>query len=87
MPVSYGPSHRGRDRHGLARRRPQAGLVDHSDLGTRYTSIAFGLRCREAGILQSMGSTGDADNNAMAESYFVSLETEPTSQTVSRGRG
>jgi putative transposase len=60
----------------LARRRPRAGLVHHSDRGTQYTSIAFGLRCREAGILQSMGSTGDAYDNAMAESFFASLETE-----------
>ena len=60
----------------LARRRPAAGLVHHSDRGTQYTSIAFGLRCREAGIVQSMGSTGDCYDNAMAESFFASLETE-----------
>jgi len=42
----------------------------------QYTSIAFGLRCREAGIVQSMGSTGDCYDNAMAESFFASLETE-----------
>lgn len=60
----------------IARRRPAAGLVHHSDRGTQYTSIAFGLRCREAGIVQSMGSTGDAYDNAMAESFFATLETE-----------
>jgi putative transposase len=42
----------------------------------QYTSIAFGRRCREAGIALSMGSTGDAYDNAMAESFFASLETE-----------
>lgn len=60
----------------ITRRRPVAGLVHHSDRGTQYTSIAFGLRCREAGILQSMGSTGDAYDNALAESFFATLETE-----------
>jgi putative transposase len=60
----------------IARRRPADGLIHHSDRGTQYTSIAFGLRCREAGIALSMGSTGDAYDNAMAESFFASLETE-----------
>jgi len=60
----------------IARRRPANGLIHHSDRGTQYTSIAFGLRCREAGIALSMGSTGDAYDNAMAESFFASLETE-----------
>ena len=60
----------------ITRRQPDAGLVHHSDRGTQYTSIAFGLRCREAGIAVSMGSVGDAYDNAMAESFFASLETE-----------
>ena len=42
----------------------------------QYTSIAFGRRCREAGIALSMGSKGDCFDNAMAESFFASLETE-----------
>ena len=42
----------------------------------QYTSIAFGQRCRKAGIGLSMGSTGDCFDNAMAESFFASLETE-----------
>lgn len=60
----------------LARRRPTAGLVHHSDHGTQYMSLAFGRRLREAGILPSMGSRGDAYDNALAESFFASLETE-----------
>ena len=60
----------------ITRRQPNAGLVHHSDRGTQYTSIAFGQRCREAGIAVSMGSVGDAYDNAMAESFFASLETE-----------
>ena len=60
----------------IARRRPGEGLIHHSDRGTQYTSIAFGRRCQEAGIALSMGSTGDCFDNAMAESFFASLETE-----------
>jgi putative transposase len=43
---------------------------------TQYTSIAFGLRCREAGVRPSMGSVGDAYDNAMCESFFATLERE-----------
>lgn len=59
-------------------RRPGvgSGLVFHSDRGTQYTSLAFGRRCREAGIAASMGSVGDAYDNAVAESFFATLETE-----------
>ena len=60
----------------IAQRRPGEGLIHHSDQGTQYTSIAFGRRCREAGIALSMGSKGDCFDNAMAESFFASLETE-----------
>ena len=43
---------------------------------TQYTSIAFGNRCREMGVRSSMGTVGDAYDNAMAESVFASLECE-----------
>ena len=52
----------------------------------QYTSLAFGRRCRQAGIAQSMGSTGDAYDNAMAESFFASLETELLDRTSFRTR-
>ena len=45
-------------------------------LGTQYTSPAFGQRCREAGVVQSMGSVGDAYDNAMCERFFATLECE-----------
>jgi putative transposase len=70
----------------LSRRRPTEGLVHHSDRGTQYTSLAFGRRCREAGIALSMGSTGDAYDNALAESFFASLETELLDRTSFRTR-
>jgi putative transposase len=59
----------------LAQRRPEA-VIHHSDRGCQYTSYAFGKRCREAGVMPSMGSTGDAYDNAMAESFFATLERE-----------
>ena len=59
----------------LAMRRPED-VIHHSDRGTQYTSIAFGLRCIEMGVRPSMGSTGDAYDNAMAESFFATLEIE-----------
>ena len=59
----------------LWQRRPR-GVVHHSDQGSQYTSIAFGLRCRQAGIRPSMGSVGDCYDNAMCESFFATLECE-----------
>ena len=56
--------------------KPAPGLVHHSDQGTQYTSIEFGRRCRQVGIDLSMGSVGDCFDNAMADSFFASLETE-----------
>jgi putative transposase len=56
-------------------RRP-GDVVHHSDQGTQYTSIAFGLRCHEMGVRPSMGSVGDCFDNAMAESFFATLECE-----------
>lgn len=57
-------------------RRPDTGVIHHSDHGAQYTSIAFGKTLCEAGILGSMGSVGDAYDNAVAESFFATLETE-----------
>ena len=51
-------------------------VIHHSDQGSQYTSLAFGKRCREAGVRPSMGSVGDAYDNAMCESFFASLECE-----------
>jgi putative transposase len=59
----------------VAQRMP-AGVVHHSDQGSQYTSLAFGKRCAEAGVRPSMGSVGDAFDNAMAESFFATLECE-----------
>jgi putative transposase len=60
----------------VARRRPRAGLVHHSDQGSQYVSLMFGQRCREARVPLSIGSKGDAYDNALAESFFASLEKD-----------
>jgi putative transposase len=60
----------------VTRRKPGPGLVHHSDRGAQYTSVEFGARLREAGILPSMGSAGTAYDNAMAESFVATLKTE-----------
>jgi putative transposase len=57
-------------------RRPAAGLVHHSDRGSQYSSLAFGRRCRAAGVVPSMGAVGDAYDNALTESFFATLECE-----------
>jgi putative transposase len=59
----------------LGQRRAK-GVVHHSDHGTQYTSIAFGLRCKEAGVRPSMGTVGEPYDNAMCESFFATLECE-----------
>ena len=67
----------------LKQRRP-TGVIHHSDQGTQYTSVAFGLHCQEAGVRPSMGSVGDAYDNAMCESFFATLECELLSRTSLR---
>ena len=60
----------------IARRRPDAGLVHHSDQGSQFVSLAFGQACGKAGIARSMGSRGDCFDNAVAESFFATLKKE-----------
>jgi putative transposase len=52
------------------RRRQPCSVIHHSDKGSQYTSIAFGNRCRQAGVRPSTGSVGDAYDNAMCESFI-----------------
>jgi putative transposase len=56
--------------------RSPRNVIHHSDQGCQYTSVAFGKRCEEAGVRPSMGSVGDAYDNALAESFFATLECE-----------
>ncbi|MER7134138.1 integrase core domain-containing protein [Streptosporangium saharense] len=51
-------------------------MIHHSDKGGRYTSVAFGQRCAQAGVRPSTGRTGTCFDNAITESFFASLECE-----------
>ncbi len=74
----------------IARRKPAPGLVHHSDRGAQYTSLSFGKRLEDGGLLiPSMGRVGSAYDNALAESFVATLKTEllyrsswPTRQTA-----
>jgi putative transposase len=59
----------------VSQRRPQA-VIHHSDRGCQYTALAFGQRCQEMGVQPSRGAVGSAYDNAMAESFFATLECE-----------
>jgi putative transposase len=69
----------------VARRRPEPGLVHHSDQGSQYVSLLFGERCREADIEISMGCTSAYDN-AVAESFFASLTKDLLRRRTLRSR-
>ncbi len=73
----------------IARRKPSPGLVHHSDRGVQYTSLSFGKRLEDEGLLPSMGRVGSAYDNVLAESFVATLKTEllyrntwPTRQAV-----
>ena len=59
----------------LFTRKPQS-VIHHSDQGSQYTSVEFGKRCTAMNVRPSMGTVGDAYDNAMAESFFATLECE-----------
>jgi putative transposase len=60
----------------VARRRPDTGLVHHSDQGSQYTSLVFTRRCRSVDIDVSMGSRGDCFDNAVLESFHATLKKD-----------
>jgi putative transposase len=60
----------------LWQRRPQPGTIHHADHGAQPTSWAFGRRLRQAGLLGSTGTVGDALDNSVAESFFATFQTE-----------
>ncbi len=73
-------------RMAVQRRRPIDVVVHHSDQGCQYTSYDFAKACRAAGVERSMGSVGDCYDNAMAESFFATLECELLDRTVFENR-
>jgi putative transposase len=64
-----------------SRQRNPESVIHHSDQGCQYTSLAFGKRCEQLGVRPSMGSVGDAYDNAMAEPFFATLERELLDRT------
>jgi putative transposase len=70
----------------VARRKPGAGVVHHSDRGSQYTSLAFGTTLRDSGLVASMGSRGDAYDNALAESFMSTIKTELVKQRTWKTR-
>ena len=69
----------------IQQRKPKT-VIHHSDQGSQYTSLAFGQRCAKLGVRPSMGGVGDAYDNAIAESFFASLECELSIDVPSRAR-
>ena len=65
----------------ISNRTPPAGTVIHSDHGSQFTSWAFSERVRQAGLVPSMGSVGDAFDNAVIESFWARLQTELLNRT------
>ncbi len=61
---------------GVARRRPEPGLIHHSDQGSQFVSLGFGHAAAKAGISRSMGSKGVCWDNAVAETFFATLKKE-----------
>ena len=59
----------------VQQRQPHA-VIHHSDQGGQYTALAFGTRCKQAGVRPSMGSVGDCYDNALCESFFATVECE-----------
>jgi transposase InsO family protein len=57
-------------------RRPGVGLIAHSDRGSQYTSLTYTDRLDELGIDPSVGSKGDAYDNAMAEAFVATFKSE-----------
>jgi putative transposase len=61
-------------------------LIHHSDAGSQYTSFAFQQELDDHGVLASIGSVGDAYDNAMAESFVDTFKTELIADRVWRTR-
>lgn len=60
----------------IMHRRPEAGVIFHSDRGTQYTSSSFASYCSDNNIRRSLGRTGICYDNAVAESFFASYKKE-----------
>ena len=70
----------------VTRRAPEGEVVHHSDRGSQYASLAFGTTLAESGIAASMGSRGDAYDNAAAESFMATIKKELIHRQTFRSR-
>lgn len=68
------------------RRRPERGLVFHSDRGSQYCSNAFQKELKKYGMISSMSRRGDCWDNSVAESFFSTLKIERIFDSVYRTR-
>jgi len=59
----------------IARRKPAPGLVHHSYRRVQYTSLSFGKRLEDGGLVPSMGQAGSAHDSALAELFVATLKT------------
>jgi len=66
----------------VSRRRPQAGLLHHSDRGCQYTSHAYRRQLELLGMVSSMSRKGNCWDNAVMESFFGSLKEECVGSTI-----
>jgi len=60
----------------VEQRRPQSGLIHHSDQGILYSSGSYLALLKKYGMLRSMSGKGNCYDNAVAESFFSSLKNE-----------
>lgn len=63
-------------RMAIAQRRPPAGLIHHSDRGSQYACGEYQALLAQHGMRPSMSRKGDCWDNAVAESFFATLEQE-----------
>jgi putative transposase len=69
-------------RKAIVIRRPNAGLIHHSDRGSQYCSVDYQSELRNHGILISMSGKGNCYDNAMVETFFKTLKSELIWRTV-----
>ena len=75
-PCSRAPDTKSRTVPALHARRPTDSLIHHADRGSQYVSIRYTQRLAEAGVDRCVGSVGDSDDNALAETVIGLFKTE-----------
>lgn len=60
----------------MSKRRPERGLLHHSDRGSQYASAEYRSLLDDHGMIASMSRLGDCWDNAVVESFFATLKTE-----------